>query len=110
MVNQTALLDRTFAALADPTRRAIVDRLTRGEATVSELAGPFEMSLPAVLKHLAVLEEAGLVGCQKVGRVKRCRLDGRALDRATGWIERRRETWERRLDRLGRVVGERRPR
>ncbi len=105
---KSVLLDRTFAALADPTRRAIVERLTRGDATVTELAAPFDMSLPAVLKHIGVLEDAGLMRCTKEGRVRRCRLDARALDRATSWIEKRRRTWERRLDALGGLLEEER--
>lgn len=106
MVNSADVLDRTFAALADPTRRAMVDRLVRGPAGVSELAAPFDMSLPAVLKHVGVLEDAGLVACEKRGRVRVCRLDVRAMDRAIGWVERRRLLWQSRLDRLGRVVQE----
>lgn len=102
MVNQEHLLDRAFGALADPTRRAIVSRLARGECPVTELAEPFAMSLPAALKHLRVLEEAGLMISTKEGRVRRCRLDARAIDRAVGWIERRRAIWERRLGALER--------
>jgi DNA-binding transcriptional ArsR family regulator len=100
------MLDRTFAALADPTRRAIVKRLTRGDATVTELAAPFAMSLPAVLKHIGVLEEAGLTRCTKEGRARVCALDGRAFDRATDWIDKRRAVWERRLRALDRMLGE----
>jgi DNA-binding transcriptional ArsR family regulator len=101
MLNQEAALDRTFRALADPTRRAIVARLARGPASLSDLAEPFDMSLPAVHQHVAVLEDAGLVACTKEGRVRQCRLDGRALDRAVGWIDRHRALWLRRLDALG---------
>ncbi|HSM02736.1 MAG TPA: metalloregulator ArsR/SmtB family transcription factor [Acidimicrobiia bacterium] len=101
MVN-SHVLDRRLAALSDPTRRAIVERLSEGEATVSELAEPFEMSLPAVLKHLGVLESAGLMRSHKVGRVKTCRLDPAALDPVAAWVEERREIWKRRLDALER--------
>lgn len=100
MLNQGAALDRTFHALADPTRRAMVERLARGEASLGELARPFDMSLPAVHQHLRVLELAGLVTCEKQGRVRRCRLDARPLDRAAGWVARHRAFWERRLDAL----------
>lgn len=108
MVKFEADLDRTFQALADPTRRAIVDQLTRGERSVSDLARPFEMTLPAVHKHLGVLEEAGLIACRKEGRVRRCALDVRALEAATGWIDERRALWARRLDRLDRFLSDRR--
>lgn len=83
----TAALDQTFAALADPTRRAIVRRLARGEATVGELAGPFDMSLPAVSKHLKVLEGAGLVARRREGRLHHLRLVPRPLEAASRWIE-----------------------
>jgi DNA-binding transcriptional ArsR family regulator len=96
MVNSQTL-DRRLAALSDPTRRAIVERLSEGEATVSELAEPFDMSLPGVLKHLGVLEGAGLMRSRKVGRVKHCRLEPAALEPVAAWVEERRETWERRL-------------
>jgi DNA-binding transcriptional ArsR family regulator len=99
MVNSQTL-DRRLAALADPTRRAIVERLFEGEATVSELAAPFDMSLPAVLKHLGVLESAGLLRSNKTGRVKRCRLEPEALDPVAAWIDERHEVWNRRLDAL----------
>jgi len=101
MVNSQTL-DRRLSALSDPTRRAIVERLSEGEATVSELAGPFDMSLPAVLKHLGVLESAGLMRSRKVGRVKTCRLEPAALDPVAAWVEERREIWKRRLDALER--------
>lgn len=99
-------LDQTFGALADPTRRAIVARLARGSATLSELAEPFEMSVPAVHKHLRVLEDAGLVASAREGRVRRCRLEVSALSEATGWIEARRVLWDRRLDGLERHLEE----
>lgn len=90
-----------YQALADPTRRAIVDRLTRGPASVSELARPLPMSLPGVVQHLHVLEASGLVRSEKVGRVRTCRIEPRALGNAEQWIAQRRAEWERRLDRLG---------
>jgi DNA-binding transcriptional ArsR family regulator len=101
VLNQPPPLDRLFQALADPTRRAIVDRLSRGPATVSELARPLPMSLPAVVQHLQVLEAGGLVRSVKSGRVRTCRLEPAALRAAERWIAARRATWERRLDRLG---------
>jgi DNA-binding transcriptional ArsR family regulator len=91
-----------FRALADPTRRAIIDRLARGEASVTELARPFAMSLPAVHQHLQVIEQAGLMSWSKEGRIRRCRLEPRALDGAVGWLMQRRAVWNRRLDALGR--------
>jgi DNA-binding transcriptional ArsR family regulator len=94
-------VDAVFAALADPTRRQIVERLGRGPASVSELAAPLPMSLPAVVQHLQVLEASGLVRSEKVGRVRTCRLEVKRLDTVQDWIEARRRTWERRLDRLG---------
>src|SRR5260221_8216373 len=100
MLNQGAALDQVFHALADPTRRAMVERLCRGPASVSELAEPLSMSLPAVLQHLQVLETSGLVRSSKVGRVRRCRIEQSSLRAAEQWISARRSTWERRLDRL----------
>lgn len=101
MLNQSGLLDLAFQALADPTRRAMVERLSRGPASVSELARPLVMSLPAVMQHLAVLEESGLVRSEKIGRVRTCRINPEALSLAERWINQRRTEWERRLDRLG---------
>ena len=101
MLNQSTTLDLTFQALADPARRAMVERLTRGTASVSELARPLAMSLPAVMQHLAMLEDSGLVQSKKVGRVRTCRIDAKALSLAETWISRRRAEWEQRLDRLG---------
>lgn len=94
-------LDRTFAALADPARRAMVERLAQGPASVSELAKPLPMSLAGAMLHLKVLEESGLVTSQKVGRVRTCRLDPALLSQAEHWVAERRALWERRLDRLG---------
>nr|WP_296067719.1 metalloregulator ArsR/SmtB family transcription factor [uncultured Actinoplanes sp.] len=89
-----------FAALADGSRRTMVDRLSRGPATVKELAAPLTMSLPAVLQHLRVLEDSGLVRSEKSGRVRTCRLEPAVLQQAEKWIADRRAGWERRLDRL----------
>lgn len=93
-------LDTVFSALADPTRRAIVLRLAEGEASVSELAAPFDVSLPAVTKHLAVLERAGLLEHRKQGRVRRCRLVASPLKVADDWLSTYRVFWDRRLDSL----------
>jgi DNA-binding transcriptional ArsR family regulator len=90
-----------FGALSDPSRRSMVERLSRGPASVSQLAEPLAMSLPAVVQHLAVLEGAGLVKTQKIGRVRSCTLDTSAMSQAERWINDRRTQWERRLDRLG---------
>ena len=101
MLNYEAPLDRAFQALADPTRRAMVERLVQGPASVSELKRPLVMSLPAVMQHLAVLETSGLVVSHKSGRVRTCRINPAALAEAERWIAERRLEWERRLDRLG---------
>ncbi len=101
MLNQLAELDGVFHALADPARRAMVERLSRGPAAVSELARPLPMSLPAAMQHLGVLEAAGLVSSTKVGRVRTCAIEPAALSQAEQWINARRIEWDRRLDRLG---------
>src|ERR1700690_1316334 len=101
MLNQATDLDRLFHALADPARRAMVERLSRGPAPVSELARPLPMSLPSVMQHLGVLEAAGLVRSEKIGRVRTCSIDPHALSQAEQWINARRAEWEQRLDRLG---------
>ena len=101
MPNQSTDLDRLFHALADPARRAIVERLSRGPAPVSELARPLPMSLPSAMQHLGVLEAAGLVRSEKVGRVRTCTIEPQALSRAEQWINARRIDWEHRLDQLG---------
>lgn len=106
MLNQNAALDLMFQALADPTRRVMVERLSRGPASVSELAKPFQMSLPAVVQHLRVLEASGLVKSQKVGRVRTCTIEPMALNLAERWINERRVNWQKRLDRLGDVLAE----
>ena len=97
-------LDLVFHALGDSSRRAMVERLSRGPASVSELAKPFEMALPTVVQHLGVLEKAGIVTSAKAGRVRTCQLVPGALEPATDWISRQRLPAERRLDRLGDVL------
>jgi DNA-binding transcriptional ArsR family regulator len=94
-------LDLAFQALADPTRRGMVERLSLGVASVSELAEPFAMSLPAVVQHLAMLEACGLVHSEKIGRVRTCRMNPAALSQVERWFNQRRAEWEQRLDRLG---------
>jgi DNA-binding transcriptional ArsR family regulator len=94
-------IDNVFRALSDPTRRAIVERLSLGATSVSDLAEPFAMSLPAIHQHLQLLEGADLITTAKEGRVRTCRLNARALRLAEDWIARRRAMWERRLDSLG---------
>lgn len=94
------MLDNSFQALADPTRRGIVARLTRGPASVSEIARPLAMSLPAVLQHLRLLEESGLVSSEKKGRVRTCRIRPDALAATESWIAERRREWESRVDRF----------
>lgn len=104
MPNQQPSLDLVFQALADPTRRAVVERLSQGPASVSELAAPLAMSLPAVMQHLSVLEASGLVASEKVGRVRTCRIEPAALQTVESWVAQRRAGWERRLDRLGQYL------
>lgn len=104
MLNYSTGLDQVYAALADPARRAMLDRLSRGPVSVSELAKPLEMSLPAVLQHLQVLENSGLVRSQKKGRVRTCRIETKALRIAEDWISKRRSQWERKFDRLAAVL------
>jgi DNA-binding transcriptional ArsR family regulator len=106
MLKFAGSLDRLFQALADPTRRDIVERLTREPASVSELARPLPISLPAVFQHLQVLEASGLVRSEKVGRVRTCHVEPAALRAAERWIADRRTSWERRLDRLGEYLAE----
>ena len=109
MLNQSAALDGVFQALADPTRRWMVERLSRGPASVSELAEPLTMSLPAVVQHLKMLESSGLVRSEKQGRVRTCRIHADALRTAQHWIDARRDAWEQRLDRLGDFLRETEP-
>ena len=106
MLNQGASLDRVFQALADPTRRGMVERLSHGPASVSELARPLAMSLAAVVQHLQVLEASGLVRSRKTGRVRTCHIEPAALRMAEQWISERQTSWERRLDRLGDLLAE----
>ena len=100
MANQLSQLDQVFAALADPTRRAIVMRLCTGEASVGELAEPFEMALPSFMKHIHVLETCGLLQSEKEGRVRTCRLSPDAMLSAEDWFQHQRAMWEARLDRF----------
>ena len=99
-------LGATFAALADPTRRAILERLAHGEASVTELAEPFDVSLPAISKQLRVLERAGLLTQKKEGRVRHCRLEARPMREAAEWLVRYRRYWERQLDQLAELLSE----
>jgi DNA-binding transcriptional ArsR family regulator len=99
-------IDLLFHALADPSRRAMVDRLTRGPASVSELARPLAMSLPAVVQHLQLLEASGLVRTEKLGRVRTCAIEPNTLRTAEAWVAERRTAWEQRLDRLGDFLAE----
>jgi DNA-binding transcriptional ArsR family regulator len=101
MLNQSVQLDLMFQALADPTRRVIVERLSRGPASVSELAQPVTMSLPAILQHLQMLEASGLVRSEKTGRVRTCRIEPAAMRALEQWVAERRANWESQLDRLG---------
>ena len=99
-----ATLDRTFHALADASRRSIVVRLAQGPASVSELAAPLEMSLPAVVQHIDVLQRSGIVRSEKVGRVRTCRLEPAPMRTVEQWVAQHRATWEGHLDRLGDVL------
>jgi DNA-binding transcriptional ArsR family regulator len=109
MLNQTADLDRVFQALADPGRRLMVERLSLGPASVSELARPLTMSLAAVVQHVQVLEACGLVRSEKIGRTRTCNINPAALRSAEHWITERRTSWERRLDRLGDYLADDQP-
>jgi DNA-binding transcriptional ArsR family regulator len=109
MLNYQSSLDLAFQALADPARRAMVDRLALGPASVSELAKPLPMSLPAVMLHLKVLEESGLVKSEKTGRIRTCRIEPQMLSQAERWITERRQMWERNLDRLGAYLDRTKP-
>jgi DNA-binding transcriptional ArsR family regulator len=101
MLNQDTSLDQMFQALADPTRRLLLENLSRGPASVSELAKPLAISLPAVMQHLQLLEASGLVSTRKIGRVRTCSLDTQALQAVETWVQQRRTFWTNRLDRLG---------
>jgi len=106
MLNYQQPLDTVFQALADPTRRGMIARLSRGPASVSELAEPFDMSLPAIVQHLQVLESSGLVTSEKVGRVRTCRIEPKMMMSAEDWIASQRASWEARLDRLDEYLKE----
>jgi DNA-binding transcriptional ArsR family regulator len=105
MLNNAAV-DRVFNALGEPTRRAIVERLSGGPMSVSDLAQPFDLTLAAIVQHLQVLEESGVVRTEKVGRVRTCRIEPGGLRVAERWLSERRALWERRLDRLGELLDE----
>jgi DNA-binding transcriptional ArsR family regulator len=100
MANNTSQLNSVFGALSDPTRRAIVMRLCTGDASVGELAKPFDMALPSFMKHLRILESCGLIETEKIGRVRTCTLHAESLETIETWLAEQREIWERRLDRL----------
>jgi len=100
MANNSNQLNNVFGALSDPTRRAIVVRLCGGEASVGELAKPFDMALPSLMKHLRILESCGLIETEKLGRVRTCTLHTASLETIEAWLAAQREIWERRLDRL----------
>jgi DNA-binding transcriptional ArsR family regulator len=104
MANQSMQLDNVFGALSDSTRRAIVMRLCGGEASVGELAKPFDMALPSLMKHIRILESSGLVTSEKTGRVRTCALRTEALETIEEWLAAQREIWDRRLDRLATYV------
>ncbi len=104
MLDYEGNLDRVFQALADPARRGIVERLSRGPASVSELAHPLDMTLAAALQHVQVLERSGVLTSRKVGRTRTCELELAGLDLAAKWIASRRALWERRLDRLDELL------
>jgi DNA-binding transcriptional ArsR family regulator len=106
MLNYQQPLDLMFSALADPTRRGMISRLSRGPASVSELAEPFDMSLPAIVQHLQVLESSGLVKSEKIGRVRTCRIEPKAMMSIEDWMSSQRASWEARLDRLGEYLKE----
>jgi DNA-binding transcriptional ArsR family regulator len=106
MLDQRTAVDRVFHALGDPTRRAIVEKLSHGPASVSRLAEPLNITVAAVVQHLQILEESGLVHTEKAGRVRTCRVEPAGLSVAEKWIHDRRLIWERRLDRLGALLAE----
>lgn len=106
MPNYEASLNAVFKSLGDPGRRSMIARLSLGEATLGQLAEPLSMSLPAVHQHLAVLEDAGLVTCEKRGRERWCRLEPAVLSRAQAWIDERRNLWQRRLGTLDEHLAE----
>ncbi len=99
-------LDASFAALSDPTRRGVLEQLARGDASITDLAGKFDMTLTGMKKHVGVLEQAGLVMTEKVGRVRTCRLGSRRLQEESAWLEKYRQLWEARFDELDTIVEE----
>src|SRR5258705_1645248 len=104
MLKQSDVLDRAFHALSDATRRALLDRLSRGPATVSYLAKPFDSTLAAIVQHVQVLEGSGLIVTEKVGRTRTCRISAGAVARVERWLTERRQLWEDRFDRLGALL------
>jgi DNA-binding transcriptional ArsR family regulator len=106
MLHDPAQIDLMFQALADPARRTMVERLSRGPASVSELAQPLDMSLSAVVQHLHLLQASGLIASEKTGRVRTCRIEPMALKTVEQWISERRAVWERRFDRLGQYLAD----
>ncbi len=102
--HSAATLDRSFAALSDATRRGVLERLGRGDASITDLAAKFEMTLTGMKKHVGLLEEAGLVRTEKVGRVRTCKLGPRRLEAETAWIEKYRQLWDARFDALDELV------
>jgi DNA-binding transcriptional ArsR family regulator len=101
-----AVLDASFAALSDATRRGVLEQLGRSDASITDLADRFEMTLAGMMKHVGVLEQAGLVTTEKLGRVRTCKLGAHRLDQETAWLERHRQLWDSRFDELDRVVEE----
>jgi DNA-binding transcriptional ArsR family regulator len=106
MPAESPTIDRVFHALADPSRLAMIDRLSLGPASVSELAAPLTMSLPAVTQHIKVLEQSGLVRSEKLGRVRTCSIEPDGFHKAESWISDRKTFWERQFDRLGEILAE----
>jgi DNA-binding transcriptional ArsR family regulator len=106
MPTDPANVHRVFQALGDPTRRAIIEKLSEGPISVSKLADPLKMTLAAVVQHLQVLEDSGLIRTEKTGRVRTCRIDPTGLNIAEQWIQERRSLWEKRFDQLGEVLAE----
>ena len=102
----TTRLDTSFAALSDDTRRGVLERLLRADASITDLADKFQMTLPGMMKHVGVLEQAGLVTTKKIGRVRTCQLGPRRLDEGAAWIEKYRRLWDERFDELDKVVQE----
>ena len=104
MDNNKSSLDRVFHALADPTRRAVLQQLSQKASTISDLAEPFDMALPSFMKHIGVLEASGLIGSKKVGRVRTCKIKPEILSPAQMWLDEQRALWEGRTDRLAEYV------